>query len=199
MTWGIPGPPVPFKEIFDDEARTVCAPRRRRTNVEERPTMRTFGFLAMLAAVVGITSGVGDGARAQTVSDELDQAARLHRGVHVVEFVELEYPPAALAQMAEGAVVVDVRLDERGSVVSAARLSGPALLSSAAVANAKQWTFEPAPLRRVLLVYHFDIARGGFCHDPLRSLFLLRPPNLVSIAACRPHTLLRRSSGTVPR
>ena len=57
-----------------------------------------------------------------------------------------EYPPAALAVRASGAVNVQVTIDEGGSVISAAAVSGHPLLRSAAVEAAKQARFSPTLL-----------------------------------------------------
>lgn len=53
------------------------------------------------------------------------------------------YPPAARAARASGSVTVEVTVDETGSVVSAAAVSGHPLLRAAAVAAAKQAKFSP--------------------------------------------------------
>jgi periplasmic protein TonB len=45
-----------------------------------------------------------------------------------------------------GTVVVEVTVDEEGSVLSARPLSGPPLLQDAAVAAAKGWRFKPTLL-----------------------------------------------------
>ena len=85
--------------------------------------------------------------------------------------------------MEQGLVVVDLRLDDKGVPVSASALTGPALLIPYATANAKQWRFEPNRQRRAIVVYDFSIG-GGACHDPSRSLFLLRRPNFAEIKSC---------------
>ena len=53
------------------------------------------------------------------------------------------YPPAAKAARAQGLVTVRVVVDETGSVVSAAAVSGHPLLQAAAVAAARQAKFPP--------------------------------------------------------
>jgi protein TonB len=60
--------------------------------------------------------------------------------------VEPPYPPLARAARVEGAVVVELTIDERGSVTSARALSGHPLLKDAAVNAARQWTFKPTVL-----------------------------------------------------
>lgn len=56
------------------------------------------------------------------------------------------YPPAAKAVNAEGAVNVQVVIDENGSVVSATAISGHPLLRAAAAQAAQQSTFAPTLL-----------------------------------------------------
>ena len=56
------------------------------------------------------------------------------------------YPPAARAARAQGTVNVQVKIDETGSVVSAAAVSGHPLLRAAAVAAARQAKFSPTLL-----------------------------------------------------
>jgi TonB family protein len=71
------------------------------------------------------------------------------------------YPPAARAARASGSVTVEVTVDETGSVVSAAAVSGHPLLRAAAVAAAKQAKFSPTVVQGEavkvsgLLTYNF--------------------------------------------
>src|ERR1700752_1009422 len=58
------------------------------------------------------------------------------------------YPPIARAAHASGTVVVQVLIDENGSVVSAHAVSGHPLLQAAAVGAAKQARFSPTKLSR---------------------------------------------------
>jgi TonB family protein len=53
------------------------------------------------------------------------------------------YPPIAKQAHASGAVIVQVKVDEQGNVVSALAISGHPLLRAAAVAAARQAKFEP--------------------------------------------------------
>ncbi|HEU4796484.1 MAG TPA: TonB family protein [Pyrinomonadaceae bacterium] len=57
-----------------------------------------------------------------------------------------QYPPIARAARASGTVVVQVLIDENGSVVSAKAVSGPPLLLATAVAAARQARFSPTKL-----------------------------------------------------
>jgi TonB family protein len=53
------------------------------------------------------------------------------------------YPSAARAGSVEGTVVVEVTIDEKGKVVEATALTGPAVLRAEAVRAAHQWRFRP--------------------------------------------------------
>ena len=57
-----------------------------------------------------------------------------------------DFPPAALAVRAEGAVSVQVTVDEEGNVVSASAVSGHPLLRAASVKAARQAKFSPTML-----------------------------------------------------
>lgn len=71
------------------------------------------------------------------------------------------YPPAAKAVNAEGAVSVQVLIDENGQVISASAVSGHPLLRPAAVEAARAATFSPTLLSGVpvkvsgVIVYNF--------------------------------------------
>ena len=61
--------------------------------------------------------------------------------------VEPTYPPLAKAARVSGSVVVEVTVDEEGSVISARALSGHPLLKDAAVGAARGWKFKPTLLQ----------------------------------------------------
>jgi len=73
-----------------------------------------------------------------------------------------EYPPAARAVRASGAVNVEVTFDEEGKVILATAVSGHPLLQSAAVAAARKSKFSPVMLEGKpikvtgIIVYTFD-------------------------------------------
>jgi len=58
--------------------------------------------------------------------------------------VQPDYPASARAARQAGMVAVEVSINDRGDVVAAHALSGPALLRDAAVAAAQRWKFKPA-------------------------------------------------------
>jgi TonB family protein len=79
-----------------------------------------------------------------------------------IDLVKPDYPPAARAIRASGAVNVSVVIDEQGNVISASASSGHPLLHSAAVKAAKASKFNPTILsgRAVkvtgVIVYNFS-------------------------------------------
>jgi TonB family protein len=99
------------------------------------------------AAITATSHGVS------TQSEPVHEAA-----VKVVTSVPLVYPQIAQSARFEGIVVVAVTLDEQGSVTEANALSGVPILTEAAVANVRRWTFGPSPQRRAVLVYDFQIS-----------------------------------------
>jgi TonB family C-terminal domain len=54
------------------------------------------------------------------------------------------YPQLAKSTGQSGMVTVEVSINERGDVISARALSGPALLKDAAVSAARRWKFKPS-------------------------------------------------------
>ena len=99
-----------------------------------------------------------------------------------MKFVDLTYPPAALAARVQGFVVLELVLDDQGHVTSTHVLTGAPLLAAPAAENAKEWVFEPHP-GRTALVYRFDIDTG-LCNADARSLFRLESRTLATITAC---------------
>jgi TonB family protein len=97
-------------------------------------------------------------------------------------FVDLAYPPDALAARVSGPVVVRVSTDEAGRVTAAESLSGPDLLAQAALQNVRQWTLWAGAGTEVI-VYQFEIDPGR-CNDDTRSLFRLAYRNGAVITAC---------------
>ena len=48
------------------------------------------------------------------------------------------------------------------------------------VENSKKWHFKPTSVRSVIIVYDFR-RDDRMCHNPCRSLFLIQPPNFVTV------------------
>jgi TonB family protein len=58
-------------------------------------------------------------------------------------YVSAEYPQHAMNAGIEGAVVLEVKIDERGLVTSVVVLKSIPMLDAAAVKAAQQWRFTP--------------------------------------------------------
>jgi TonB family protein len=65
--------------------------------------------------------------------------------------VEPAYPVNARAANVTGQVVVEIRIDHKGTVAEATALSGPQELQGAAVDAARQWKFPPTSLSGMLV------------------------------------------------
>jgi TonB family protein len=128
----------------------------------------TSVILAMVSALALQSAGAAD-----VVRESLRQP---------MKFVDLTYPPEALAARVQGFVVLELVLDDQGRVTSTHVLAGAPLLAAPAAANAKEWVFEPHP-GRTALVYRFDIDTG-LCNVDAGSLFRLQSPTLATITAC---------------
>jgi TonB family protein len=110
-------------------------------------------------------------------------ATLLNEEFKLASFTDLDYPPVARRLKVQGAVVVWVTLDDDGRVTAATAVSGPKVLVESAVANARTWRFHPNPRHSAVIVYDFSINEGA-CHNALKSLFLLKHPNLATITTC---------------
>ena len=62
----------------------------------------------------------------------------------ILKSIEPKYPPAALAVRAIGEVVINVKIDKEGKIVSAKVISGHPLLRKASEQSATQFLFEPS-------------------------------------------------------
>jgi TonB family protein len=100
-----------------------------------------------------------------------------------MKFVDLTYPPEALAARVRGFIVLGLVLDDQGRVTSADVLSGAPLRAAPPAANAREWVFEPQSAGSTVLVYRFDIDSGR-CNEDARSLFRLQSPTLATVTAC---------------
>jgi hypothetical protein len=112
--------------------------------------------------------------QAQTIRDE---------DIRVMNFEELRYPLSARLSHVQGIVVVQVTLDDNGSVVDAAAISGAKSLISDSITNVKKWRFHPNAQKKAVIVYQFLID-SGLCHGVAASHFVFRPPNFASITSC---------------
>jgi len=99
-------------------------------------------------------------------------------------FEEINYPLVARLKHIQGVVVVKVKLDDNGVVVSAAAVSGAKDLIQDSLLNAKKWLFQPNTDKTAIIVYHFKIE--GLCKLPCASQFKFSPPNSATITMGEP-------------
>lgn len=141
--------------------------------------MSATGYLILALSVSTLA-----GCRSATAQARPQSDLPLHdEDVKLASFEDLAYPLLARRAKVQGVVVVKATLDENGRVVGASAISGANLLIPDVLENAKKWTFRPNSRHSAVIVYDFRIDEGA-CHDALKSLFLLKHPNLASITAC---------------
>ena len=110
----------------------------------------------------------------QAVSDE---------DISVSSFEEMHYPALARAAHRESTVVVLVKLDDDGKVVSARALSGSKMLISDSLSNARKWRFHPNSNKSAVVIYEFHLVEGK-CGSGRNGLFVFREPNVATITTC---------------
>jgi len=96
-----------------------------------------------------LISAISVAGQAQDPGQQDQPAGRRPGGVlqdMAVTRVEPVYPPLAMAARVSGQVVVEVTVDEKGSVLSARAVSGHPLLKDSATSAAKGWEFLPTTL-----------------------------------------------------
>jgi TonB family protein len=112
--------------ILDPQTRTA----RKMTSFLRTPSL----FAAPTASAIGAASGVEPLKKINT--------AGILQG-NAVKKVQPSYPAVAKAAQAEGAVQVQVSINESGEVSGAQAVAGHPLLREAAVEAARQWQFKP--------------------------------------------------------
>ena len=154
------------KELIADVSRTELVPKEISAKASDVPPVRR-GVTTVLGsadsnAQVAMPSGPGAGTVTTApsrvdIADEppppepkpTPRAAPISGGVLNGKAISLPkpgYPPIARAAHASGTVVVQVLIDENGTVVSAKAVSGHPLLINAAVSAARQAKFSPTKL-----------------------------------------------------
>jgi len=154
------------KELIADVAESRAAPKEISAKASDVPPVRrgvtTIVGNADSNAQVAMPSGPGSGnvvsAPAKVnIADEppppeakpTPPRAPISGGVlngKAISLPKPAYPPIAKAAHASGTVVVQVLIDENGSVVSAKAISGHPLLQAVAVGAARQAKFSPTKL-----------------------------------------------------
>src|SRR5260370_26338373 len=88
----------------------------------------------------------------QTVNDE---------DIAVISFEDMNYPAVARSAHLEGVVVIRVRLDDTGKVVSATAVSGAKALVFDVMPNIQKWRFRPNAANAAVIIHEFRLAT---CH-----------------------------------
>jgi TonB family protein len=99
-------------------------------------------------------------------------------------FETLTYPLAARLTRVQGTVVVRVKLDDKGGVVSSIAISGAKKLIQECISNSRKWRFRPNRDKTAVIIYEFRIE--GLCNLPCLSQFAFRPPNIATITMGEP-------------
>ena len=152
------------KELIADVTRTELVPKEVSAKASEIPPVRR-GVTTVLGdtssnAAAPMPAGPGTGTVVATkvaIADEppppevkpTPPRAPISGGVlngKAISLPKPAYPPIARAAHASGTVVVQVLIDENGSVVSAHAVSGHPLLQAVAVGAARQARFSPTKL-----------------------------------------------------
>ena len=154
------------KELIADVTRTELVPKEVSAKASDVPPVRRgvttvvgtsdSNAAAPMPAGPGAGTVVGAPTKVQ-IADEppppeakpTPRAAPISGGVlngKAISLPKPAYPPIARAARASGTVVVQVLIDENGSVVSAHAVSGHPLLQAAAVGAARQARFSPTKL-----------------------------------------------------
>jgi periplasmic protein TonB len=154
------------RELIADVTRTELVPKEVSAKASDVPPVRR-GVQTILgssdsSAAAPMVAGPGTGTvtTGPTKVDVVDDApppevkptpprAPISGGVlngKAISLPKPAYPPIARAARAAGTVVVQVVIDENGSVISASAVSGHPLLTAAAVGAARQARFSPTKL-----------------------------------------------------
>jgi protein TonB len=156
------------KELIADVSESRVAPKEISAKASDIPPVRrgvttVIGNESSNAAVPinagpGTGSGIGTGPQKVNISEEpppppepkpTPPRAPISGGVlngKAISLPKPTYPPIARQAHASGTVVVQVTIDENGSVISAHAVSGHPLLQAVAVAAARGARFSPTKL-----------------------------------------------------
>ncbi|MCU0240042.1 MAG: energy transducer TonB [Pyrinomonadaceae bacterium] len=158
--------------VFTSEliAQTKKKPRKKTTTTKKKTVKKEtapvekFTIDPNAVQVIPANSGGGSGVAFENSSTTNSGVKTVSGGVvngKALDLVKPEYPPAAKAVKASGAVNVQVTIDEEGNVISASAISGHPLLRATSVSAALQSKFSPTTLQgqRVkvtgVIVYNF--------------------------------------------
>jgi protein TonB len=154
------------KELIADVSRTELVPKEVSAKASDIPPVRrgvqtilgteSSNAAAPVAAGTGTGTGTGPVGPTKVLSEEPPPPppppkprAPISGGVlngKAISLPKPSYPPIARQAHASGTVVVQVTIDENGSVISAHAVSGHPLLQAVAVAAARGARFSPTKL-----------------------------------------------------
>ena len=106
----------------------------------------------------------------------------------MLQAVAPEYPPLAASARASGTVIIEARVDARGSVASVHTVEGLRLLGAAAEDSARRWVFAPANgqagFRVARLTFTFRLMPDDAAPSDLAPIF--RPLYQVEVRRATP-------------
>jgi TonB family protein len=106
------------------------------------------------------------------------ESCQTNKPIEVLKYVAPKYPPAAKAVRASGEVIVNVKIDKDGKVVSAKVLSGHPLLQAISAKFAQMWLFSSDNLaeRECQIVFAFVLTKKEKLNADI-----LRKPNRLEV------------------
>ena len=138
--------------------------------------MKTIAITASILLLAMIAAACPIDAQQDVTIDDKD--------INVLLFEEMEYPSVVLQTRIQGVVVVRAALDEKGSVISAAAISGAKALVPSCLSNVRKWHFQPNAAKTVVVVYEFHFA-SGTCIAGVKGQFIFLPPNVATVRSCQ--------------
>lgn len=132
----------------------------------------------MKLTIVGVIPGMLVSCASLAQEQEDETTVEVLEGMH--------YPTLARTAHVEGRVVVHVKLNDRGGVVSASAMRSEkvvAMLIPDALLNARKWRFHPNPNKVAEIVYEFQLLSE--CIQPQSQWhFVFKVPNIVLVSDC---------------
>lgn len=110
-------------------------------------------------------------------------------GPQVIQASSALYPDVAAAARASGNVVIEAKVDSRGTVTSVRTVEGIRLLGAAAEKSARRWIFTPEDVktRTVRLSFTFKLMPDDTPADELLPLFM--PPCSIEVRRVLPKVI----------
>src|SRR5260370_27865367 len=98
----------------------------------------------------------------------------------------MRYPAIARSANIASIVVVRIKLDDAGKVVSATAVSGAKALVFDVMPNIQKWRFRPNAAKAAVIIYEFRLATGQ-CRQRVREQFVFPAPNVATGTGCEEH------------